>query len=45
MDNIEKSRGASPAKTAGAVLKSEEIFAMMGAFLANGEGKEVIPKV
>jgi len=45
MDNIEKARGAKPGKTAGAELKSAEVFAMMGDFLAKGEGKEVIPKV
>jgi len=42
MDNIEKAKAT---KTAGAELKSAEIFAMMGDFLAKGEGKEVIPKV
>jgi len=45
MDNIEKARGATPSKTAGADLKSIEIFAMMGDFLAKGEGKDVVPKV
>lgn len=45
MDNIEKSSKAAASKTAGADLKSNEIFAMMGDFLAKGEGKEVIPKV
>ena len=45
MDNIEKARSVSGTKTAGADLKSNEIFAMMGEFLAKGEGKEIIPKV
>ena len=45
MDNIEKARGVTPSKTAGADLKSIEIFAMMGDFLAKGEGKEIVPKV
>lgn len=45
MDNIEKARSVSGTKTAGAELKSNEIFAMMGDFLAKGEGKEIVPKV
>jgi 3-hydroxyacyl-CoA dehydrogenase/3a,7a,12a-trihydroxy-5b-cholest-24-enoyl-CoA hydratase len=45
VNNIERNQKLTPKKTAGVTLKSEEIFAMMGEFLARGEGKDIIGKV
>ena len=44
----EKKQVATPTATTstpGADLKSDEIFGMMAAYLAKGEGKPLIPKV
>jgi hypothetical protein len=43
MNNIEKSQKAS--KTAGTELKAAETFAMMGEYLAKGDGKSIVEKV
>lgn len=47
MDNVEanqKAAAAAPAKEDNNLV-ANEIFAMMGAFLAQGEGKKLVPKV
>ena len=37
--------GIEPGKTADEGLKSDEIFGMMYTYLAEGNGKDIVPKV
>lgn len=37
--------GLEPGQTAGEGLKADEIFGMMHTYLAEGNGKDIVPKV